>query len=145
MIGGMNYLLKHEPVLTYDVDFWLEDTAANLSRAEAALAALHAEWGLTEEDWGPVAGRKPGWLSRQTLYCLTSPHGSIDIFRHVKGLESGWQEAQRSAEARKTAGNIDYAGLSDMDMLRCQLALDEGERKQDRIRRLRDSLGEQDG
>ena len=34
LIGGMNYLLRHEPVLTYDVDLWIEDTEANRRRCE---------------------------------------------------------------------------------------------------------------
>jgi hypothetical protein len=37
LIGGMNYLLRHEPVLTYDVDLWIEDTAANRRRCEQAI------------------------------------------------------------------------------------------------------------
>jgi len=29
LIGGMNFLLRHEPVLTYDIDFWIRDTVVN--------------------------------------------------------------------------------------------------------------------
>ena len=48
LIGGMNFLLRHEPVLTYDIDFWIWDTAANLARCDTALRQLDAAWGLPE-------------------------------------------------------------------------------------------------
>ncbi|HMP76278.1 MAG TPA: hypothetical protein PKE12_08285 [Kiritimatiellia bacterium] len=40
LIGGMNFLLRHQPVLTFDVDVWIHDTAENRTRCEAALNAL---------------------------------------------------------------------------------------------------------
>ena len=75
LIGGMNFLLRHAPVLTYDVDLWIEDTPENLRRCEQALAELQAQWGPSEKDWGPVAGKASGWLGSQPVFCLTSPHG----------------------------------------------------------------------
>jgi hypothetical protein len=79
LIGGMNFLLRHEPVLTYDIDFWIQDTAENRARCAAALRTLDAAWGATEQDWRLVAAQ-PGWLLRQHVSCLTSPCGAIDIF-----------------------------------------------------------------
>ena len=29
LIGGMNFLLRHKPVLTFDVDLWVDDTVQN--------------------------------------------------------------------------------------------------------------------
>jgi hypothetical protein len=52
LIGGMNFLLGHKPVLTYDVDLWVEDTEENLRRCEAALAELDAEWRRTAGESG---------------------------------------------------------------------------------------------
>ena len=141
LIGGMNFLLRHRPILTYDVDLWVEDTEANLRRCEQALGALDAEWGSTDADWGPVGQRDPGWLSRQVLFCLSSPHGAIDIFRQVKGLPS-WKASFESTVCGTTAAGTPYRGLSDADMVRSQLALEEGERKEDRIAVLRKALGE---
>jgi hypothetical protein len=63
LIGGMNFLLRHEPVLTYDIDFWILDTAANLDRCDSALRQLDASWGPTEDSWRPVA-EQAGWLTR---------------------------------------------------------------------------------
>ena len=40
LIGGMNFLLFHEPVLTFDVDLWIDDAPENLRRAEQALGEL---------------------------------------------------------------------------------------------------------
>lgn len=139
LIGGMNFLLRHEPVLTYDVDLWIDDTPENRARTEEALAELQAQWGPSEEDWRPVAGRGRGWLSRQGVFCMTSAAGAIDVFRAVRGLDS-WAQCRERAYAGVTGAGTPYVGLSDADMLQCQTALPEPERKQDRIRTLRAAI-----
>ncbi|MEI6514639.1 MAG: hypothetical protein WCO77_01565 [bacterium] len=139
LIGGMNFLLRHKPVMTYDVDFWIEDVEANRRACEQALSELNAEWGSTEGDWGKVAQLPVGWLARQSVYCLASPHGAIDVFRAVRGLSS-WRDSDRTAISGKTADGFAYRGLSDEDMLACQLCLEPEIRKEDRIRELRKAL-----
>jgi len=139
LIGGMNFLLRHDPVLTFDVDLWIEDTPENRGRTEDALAELDAQWGLSEQDWKPVAQHRRGWLSCQGVYCLTSAVGAIDIFRTVQGLAS-WRECRSRACAGTTGSGTPYWGLSDADMLQCQLALPEPQRKQDRIRTLKAAI-----
>lgn len=139
LIGGMNFLLRHQPVLTFDVDVWIEDSDQNRERCEAALAELGCEWGLNDAEWGPVANKAAGWLAIQGVVCLTSPHGAIDIFRSVQGLMS-WRESRRQAVSSRTQQGTNYFGLSDDDMLKCQLALDQGIRKQDRVRYLENVL-----
>lgn len=130
LIGGVNFLLRHTPVLTYDMDVWIADSPDNLRRCERALAAMNAEWGESVETWATVGGRTPGWLARQAVFCLTSPLGAIDVFLSVKGLED-WAACRDRAVRSQTAAGVEYLGLSDGDMLRCQLALPEGERKED--------------
>jgi hypothetical protein len=132
LIGGMNFLLRHKPVLTFDVDFWIEDTLENLQRCESALAELDAEWGMGDSDWGPVKGKAAGWLAQQGVFCLSCPHGAIDVFRGVKGLGS-WQDSYAASVSGETGAGVAYRGLSDEDMLKCQLSLDEVDRKADRI------------
>ncbi len=144
LIGGMNFLLRHAPVLTFDVDLWIEDSPENLARCEKALAELEAEWGDSEETWGPVAAKPPGWLASQDVFCLTTPHGAVDIFRSVKGLSS-WSVSRGSAHVGKTAGGVPFVGLSDDDMLACQMALPEAARDRQRIEILRKSLGKTQG
>jgi len=139
LIGGMNFLMRHAPVLTFDIDIWIEDTAGNLERCERAMAELNAAWGSTEADWGPVAQRSPGWLKVQPVFCLTSPHGAIDIFREVRGLDN-WQACWARAVPVATAAGIHFRGLSDEDMLLSQLALDPSEQKTARIRTLKTAL-----
>jgi hypothetical protein len=139
LIGGMNFLLRHEPVLTYDIDFWIHDTPENLDRCDRALQKLDAAWGPTEHDWRPVA-TQPGWLGRQPLFCLTSSSGAIDIFRTVKGLPS-WAECNARAYAGRTAGDVPYRGLCDEDMLACQMALPPPERRQARVAVLERAIG----
>ena len=139
LIGGMNFLLRHAPRVTFDVDVWIEDSEENLDRCETALAALGAEWGQADDDWGPVAGKEPGWLRCQAMFCMTSPHGSIDVFRAVKGLES-WPACRGRAYRGKTALGTPYWGLSDEDMLRSQTILDANEQDQQRIQALQAAI-----
>jgi hypothetical protein len=140
LLGGVNFLLRHEPVLTFDIDLWVEDTPDNLARCEKALAELEAQWGPSEADWRPVGRLAAGWLGKQAVYCLASPHGAIDVFLRVAGLPD-WGRCRARAELRTTTAGTAYLGLCDADMLQCQLALPEGERRQDRIRALRKALG----
>jgi len=140
LIGGMNFLLRHKPVLTYDVDLWIEDEVSNRRRCEKALASLGAEWGPTEAEWKAVAGIPPGWLDRQPVFALTTAHGAVDIFRAVPGL-ADWRSSFAASSEEYTADSTPYRGLSDRDMLLCQEALDVSERKTDRMRTLRDTLG----
>lgn len=139
LIGGVNFLLRHEPVLTFDTDIWIEDSAENRTRLARALADLGAAWGPTEKEWKPVSDN-PGWMEAQAVFCLTTRHGALDLFRSVKGLEGRYQECKRAAIPAQTATGVFYLGLSDRHMLECQLALDEKERKLDRMRTLRASL-----
>ncbi|MDD4873264.1 MAG: hypothetical protein PHR77_22135 [Kiritimatiellae bacterium] len=139
LIGGMNFHLRHKPILTYDIDFWVEDTNENLLRCEKALAELNAEWGKAQEDWGPVANLKPGWLKDQEI-CLTSPFCPINIYRSRKGV-GAWGTANERAYSGTTPGGVSYRGLGDEDTLADQYALDEQDRRMERIRILEEILG----
>jgi hypothetical protein len=130
LIGGMNFFLRHRPVSTFDVDFWVRDDGANLARVNAALVELEAEWGASAETFGPVP-RDPEWLKRQPVLCLTSRAGAIDIFRSVRGLPSYAECRARSIKVEREG--MPFYALSDADMLACQLALPEGERRLDRV------------
>lgn len=141
LIGGMNFLLRHEPVLTYDVDLWIRDTTDNRRRCEQALVVLEAAWGPTEADWKPVSQMPGGWLERQSVFALTTAHGALDVFRRLPGMDN-WAASFSAAYEGRTAAGVTYRGLSDTDMLRCQEALNESERKLDRMRSLRRVLGE---
>lgn len=143
LIGGMNFLLKYQGELTYDIDLWIEDTPENRAACEEALAELNAEWGKTEQDWGPVAEKPKGWIASQGVFSLLSDAGAIDIFRAVSGLDD-WNASYQDAQPGVTAGGVNYQGLSDRDMLRCQLALESGVQKESRVKRLREELGEKE-
>lgn len=138
LIGGMNFLLRHQPVLTFDVDFWVRDTPANLAKVNLALRELGACWGSTEETWKAVPA-DPSWLTRQIVFCLTTAHGAVDIFRAVEGLTDFEGSLTRSSSLLTEAGTP-YRSLSDEDMLACQMALAEGERRLDRVAYLRKLL-----
>ncbi len=139
LIGGINFLLHHEPIATFDIDFWIEDSDENRARCHAALVLLGASWGPDDEQWREVKDLPTSWLTRQGVFCLTSRHGWIDLFRAVKGLGS-WSDSRQRARTGVTAKGTAYVGLSDEDMLQCQLALPEEERKLDRVRVLKSAL-----
>ena len=106
LIGGMNYLLRHKPVLTFDVDLWVDPAADNLTRCEKALAELEAEWGRTETDWGKVSEKPAGWLKGQGVFCLSSPQGSIaDMLSCQMALPSGERKLERIATLKAALGH----------------------------------------
>jgi hypothetical protein len=142
LVGGVNFLLRHAPELTFDVDIWIADTEENRSRLNTALRTLQAEWGPTELEWAPVP-ENAAWLRRQALFCLTTPHGALDVFRELKGLEGEFEAALHRGLPSHTPSGIPYTGLSDEDMLRCQEALDPSERKAGRMEILRRAISQQ--
>lgn len=138
LIGGMNFSIRHAPYTTEDIDLWIEDSGTNRAACQRALAMLDAEWGKGDEDWGPVSEKPDGWLMRQGVFSLYSPHGAIDIFRAVTGL-ADWESSFAQVVVEQTAIGTKYYGLSDADMLRCQMALKATDQKAERIRTLRDA------
>jgi hypothetical protein len=55
-------------------------------------------------------------METQAIFCLTTKHGALDIFREVRGLENDYDECRGRAYCSKTATGIPYAGLSDEDI-----------------------------
>ncbi len=139
LIGGMNYLLRHQPILTYDVDFWVKDTDENLARVAAALRDLGASWGRDDASWKPVPEGFE-WLHAQPVFCVSSAQGPIDIFREVAGLEGQYDNCRSRSSERHTATGFPYVSLSNQDMLACQMALPEGLRRLDRVTYLENLL-----
>lgn len=144
LIGGMNFLLRHLPELTFDVDIWVHDQADNLARLNSALKDLSAEWGRTEAEWKPVP-EDWRWLQAQDVFCLTTQHGALDVFRDVCGLEGQYAACRARAVPSKTAAGVAFLGLSDEDMLRCQEALPLNQRKPARMAVLRQALDRRKG
>ena len=139
LIGGMNFLIRHLPELTFDVDVWVRDDAENLARLNRALQQLGAEWGVTEAEWKPVSSDSR-WLQSQGVFCLTTNQGALDVFRDVRGLEGRYLECKARAVPSQTAADVPFAGLSDEDMLACQQALPLTEQKPRRIQVLREAI-----
>jgi len=139
LIGGMNFLLRHFPELTFDVDIWVRDNEENLQRVNRALRKLGAAWGPTEKEWREISNDWH-WLCSQSMFCLTTRHGALDIFREVLGLENRFDESFRRATAARTATGIPFASLSDEDMLICQENLPVGQQKVRRMEILREAI-----
>jgi hypothetical protein len=139
LIGGMNFLLRHSPELTFDVDIWARDTPENLARLNQALRRLGASWGPTEKEWAAIPADWR-WLERQMVFCLTTDHGALDVFRDVRGLEGRYDECRAAASPIHTAAGVPFASLSDEHMLACQEALPEAERKERRMDILREEI-----
>lgn len=148
LIGGMSFLIRHRPELTFDVDIWVLDQPENLARLNRALRRLGVAWGATEEEWKPVPESEE-WLRRQSVYCLTTEHGALDVFREVRRLEGACVDCRERGVRTETAAGVLFRvglfrGLSDEDMLTCQEALPLAERKLARMRVLLQALqGEQ--
>ncbi len=139
LIGGMNFLLRHYPELTFDVDVWVRDQPENLERLNLGLRRMGAAWGPTETQWAPVP-EDWRWLARQHIFCLTTDYGALDIFREVWGLENRYDECRAAAVDSKTASGVSFAALSDEHMLACQEALPVAERKPRRMEILRQAI-----
>lgn len=139
LIGGMNFLLRHLPELTFDVDVWVRDDATNLERVNRALHKLGAEWGASDKDWRAVPGDWR-WLERQGCFCLITRHGALDVFRDVRGLEGRYEKCRASAIPSNTSQGARYLALADEHMLACQEALPEHERKPKRVEVLRRAI-----
>jgi|LakMenEpi03Aug12_release.lakeMendotaPanAssembly.Ray.scaffolds.fasta_scaffold02852_5 hypothetical protein len=132
LIGGLNYFLAHQAVATQDIDIFIEDNLENNDICESALVELQAEWGKTDADWGPVSEKMPGWMESQSIYCMLTKHGPIDVFRTVPGIESFEQAWQRSV-VLELSDSLRVRLLSAQDLLDCQLAIPEACRRLDRI------------
>jgi hypothetical protein len=139
LIGGMNFLIRHLPELTFDVDIWVRDTPENLARLNQRLRHLGAEWGRTEAEWRPVPDDWH-WLQSQGVFCLTTRQGALDVYRDVRGLEGQYPECQARGVSTTTAAGISFTGLSDPDMLACQEALPLEDRKTRRMEVLRRAI-----
>jgi hypothetical protein len=139
LIGGMNFLLRHLPELTFDVDIWVRDEPSNLARLNSALQRLGAEWGPTEAQWAPVSSDSK-WLQSQVVFCFTTRHGALDVFREVRGLEGQYEKCRQRALPSRTSTGVMLTGLSDRDMLACQEALPQSERKERRVQVLREAI-----
>jgi hypothetical protein len=139
LIGGMNFLIRHLPDLTFDVDIWIRDDSENLPNLNRALRRMGAQWGRTEAQWAPVPGDWH-WLQLQGVFCLTTEHGALDVFREVRGLEGRYLECKGRSVLARTATGMAFAGLADEDMLACQLALPPGEQKTRRMEVLRAAI-----
>ena len=139
VLGGMHFLFRHEPVLTYDLDVWIEDTSENRARCVTALEDIDATWGESDSTWGPVTSLSGDWLARQPVFSLLTKCGPLDIFRSVAGLTS-WPDSRRVAVEVHLSEGVSYYGLSDRDMLACQEALSDRDQKLDRMRVLRRAI-----
>ncbi len=139
LIGGMNYFLRFRPVTTQDIDIWISPVKENVLRCEQAMAAIEAQWGRTDDDWGATAEKPSGWLLSQCVFCLLTNCGLVDIFTAVVGLpdfEACWERGETIA----VSGNTTFRSLSAMDMLACQLAIPEENRRHERVAHLRKIL-----
>ncbi len=136
LIGGMNYFLRFRPVTTQDIDVWISPAMQNIQRCEKAMVAIEAQWGRTDDDWGAVSNKPTGWLLSQSVFCLLTDCGLVDVFTSVAGLpdfETCWDRGAMMLTGQETT----FRSLAAMDMLACQLAIPEENRRHERVAHLR--------
>lgn len=139
LVGGLNYFLLHKPVTTQDIDLLIQDTSQNRHRCEQALNELGGEWGRGDDDWGSVSVKTEGWLSGQSVFCLLTQCGPVDIFLSIPGISS-YHEASLRSVLLKLDLATSVRLISSKDLLACQLAIPEVYRKPERIAYLRGQL-----
>jgi hypothetical protein len=139
LIGGANFMIRHAPLLTYDVDVWVDDNEENLARLGKMLHTLKAEWGPTEQTWQVVPADWK-WLMRQAVFCMTTPIGALDVFREVRGLEQQFEACYARSASVTLPSGITFRALSDEDMLQSQLALSPHEQNQVKIETLKRAI-----
>ncbi len=139
LIGGLNYFLQYRPITTQDIDLYVQPEPANVLRCERALLLLGASWGRDDESWGPVSDKPLGWLSGQSVFCLLTDCGPLDIFLAVSGLNCYDQCSQRASRMTTSAGTP-YLSLSTADMLACQLAIPSYYQRVERMAHLQELL-----
>jgi hypothetical protein len=140
LVGGLNYFLAHKPVSTQDIDLLIENSATNRLACEQALIALGAEWGKRDEDWEPVKEKRSGWLWGQSVFCLLTTSGPVDVFLSLPGIPS-YSEAMKRSLLHSIEEDLQINLISAYDLLQCQLAIPESNRKIERMRHLREILG----
>ena len=135
LVGGLNYFLRHKPVTTQDIDLFIDDSPQNRQLCEIALIELGAEWGRRDEDWDKVSAKPKGWLSGQSVFCLLTRFGPVDIFLSLPGLPS-FSEALLRSVSFEIEQSIQVRLISTEDLLACQMAIPEVYRKRERIAHL---------
>jgi hypothetical protein len=140
LVDGLNYFLVHRPVATQDIDLLIENTVTNRLACERALIALGAEWGKRDEEWGPVEEKKSGWLWGQSVFCLLTTCGPVDIFLSLPEIPD-YSEAVERSLLHSIEKDLQINLISAYDLLECQLAIPESNRKVERMRHLREILG----
>ncbi len=141
LIGGLNFAMNFRPeYLTFDIDLFVQDSPSNLASLNKALITLESSWGPDDISWHALPDDDGKWLTKQSCFCLVTASGPVDVFRAVQGLENRYIECYDAGNDRQTLDGITYRSLSAPHMLECQLALDEKDRKLDRVRFLREIM-----
>jgi len=78
---------------------------------------MRTTWGPTDKLWLPIAD-DPAWLQRQTVVCLITQYGFLDIFTQLPGVRDPFPKVWARAFRGEVSGTA-FRGLCDTDMLAC--------------------------
>ena len=127
LIGGMNFLLRHEPVLTYDIDLWIDADHENVLRANRALEEFGSPMLMTIDD-------------PEEIVQLGVAPNRIDLLRETValGFAEAWPRRIESHYGRAPANWIDLDSL-----LAIKSAIDHPRHQEDAriLRAVRDRRG----
>jgi hypothetical protein len=79
-------MLRHQPVLTFDVDLWVDDSAENLNKVADALRELGAEWGDAMSNRGDQFPRGLNGCSANQFSVLPENERRLDRIRYLQQL-----------------------------------------------------------
>ena len=100
IVGGMAFIFHAKPRFTKDIDLWVEPAAANIHRANLALAEFGSPLLLD-------AGKK------DQVVQVGLPPNRIDLIQSIEGMtfEDAWKKRDRGPYGKVTATWIDLDGL----------------------------------
>jgi len=121
IVIGTTGLMPHSGLpLTNNVGVLISDTPENRTELNFALQDLGCHSCSGENVWNAVPDDL-AWLEEKTVHDLTCPHGTVAIYRAVKGLDDGFEACKSRALVVAMQDGELYYSLCDEDKSRVQV------------------------
>ena len=115
VVLGMAGLMPHSGVpVTSNLGILIADTPENRTELNFALQDLGCHSSPSENIWKAVEDDH-AWLEEKSVHALTCPHGTLEIFRKLKGIEDGFEACKSRASILLMLDGEMYYSLSTED------------------------------